>query len=198
MQFENEGTSPLLAVLPRLLHVKATQDRGRSWLRLTVEHVLSELDSGSAGAGEVVTRLTDILFIQAVRRYFEENADTAESGWLVAVRDQQIGRALALLHSHPAEPWTIASLARGVALSRSAFAGKFTELIGEPPLHYLTRLRINAAARCLSSTDDKVSAIAEAAGYESVTAFSRTFKRHLGMTPGEYRKSRVVLGRTAN
>lgn len=198
MQFENTAANSLLAVLPPLLHVKGKEVRGHSSLRLTVEHILSELDSGGVGTAEVVTRLTDILFIQAVCWYFEKNADTAESGWLAAVRDQQIGRALALLHAHPAEPWTIASLARGVALSRSAFAGKFTELIGEPPLHYLTRLRINTAARCLSSTDDKVSAIAEAAGYESVTAFSRTFKRHLGMTPGEYRKSRVVFGRTAN
>lgn len=189
MEFENGRTNPLLFVLPPFLHVKATQARGHSWLRLTVEHVLSELTIGGAGAAEVVTRLTDILFIEAVRWYFEKNADTAEFGWLAAVRDEQIGRALALLHAYPGERWTISSLARSVALSRSALAGKFTELLGEPPLRYLTRLRIDAAARRLRSSDDKLSAVAAAAGYESVTAFTRAFRRHMGMTPGECRDS---------
>ncbi len=193
MQFENGATNPLLAVLPPLLHVKATKEGGRPWLRLTVKHVLAELDSDSVGATEVVTRLADILFIQAVRSYFEENVDTAEFGWLAAVRHPQIGRALALLHGHPDEPWTIASLARRVAVSRSAFADRFTELVGDPPLRYLTRLRINAAAKRLLTSDDKLSAVAAAAGYKSVTALSRTFKQRMGMTPGNYRET---LGRT--
>jgi len=189
VQFENGAANPLLAVLPPVLHVKPSENGKPAWLRPTVEHVLAEVHGGGGGAAEVVTRLTDVLLIQAVRWYFQRNVESAEFGWLAAVRDQQIGQALALLHAHPAEHWTIASLARGVALSRSAFAGKFTELIGEPPLRYLTRLRIHAAARSLSSSDDKVSAIAEAAGYESVTAFTRTFRRHMGMTPGQYRES---------
>ena len=196
MQFENGTTNPLLAVLPSLLHVKATKQGARPWLQLTLKHVLAELNAAGAGAAEVVTRLADILFIQAVRSYFEENADTAEFGWLAAVRDQQIGRAVALLHAQPAEPWTIASLARRVALSRSAFADKFTQLIDEPPLRYLTRLRINAAAERLRESDDKLSAIAAAAGYESVTAFTRAFRRHMGVTPGEYRESRQLKGAT--
>jgi len=188
MQFENGATDPLLAVLPPLLHVKATSEGVRPWLRLTVEHVLAELDSGGPGATEVVTRLADILFIQAVRSYFEEGADIAEFGWLAAVRDPQVGRALALLHGQPDEPWTIGSLAHRVAVSRSAFADRFTELVGEPPLRYLTRLRINAAARRLRSSDDKLRAVAAAAGYESVASFTRAFRRHMKMTPGEYRK----------
>src|SRR5262249_58642734 len=98
-----------------------------------------------------------ILFIQALRAYFDENADIAEAGWLAAVRDQQIGRALALLHGHLHQPWTVTSLAHHLAVSRSAFAAKFRELVGEPPLHYLTRLRINAAAVRLRSTDAKLS-----------------------------------------
>jgi len=190
MQFEDGATDPLLAVLPPLIHVKAAGDGARPWLRSAVEHVLAELDSGGAGSAEVVTRLADILFIQAVRAYFDENAETAEFGWLAAVRDQQIGRALALLHGRPDQPWTVASLAGRLALSRSAFADRFTELVGEPPLRYLTRLRINAAAKRLRSGDDKLSAVAADAGYESVSAFTRAFKRHLGMTPGEYRDGR--------
>ena len=189
MQFENGGTNPLVAILPPLLHVKAKEQTPRPWLRLTVEHVLAELDSGDAGAAEVVTRLADILFIQAVRSYFEQNAETAEFGWLAAVRDQRIGPAIALLHGQPDKPWTIASLARRVAMSRSTFAETFTKLVGEPPFRYLTRLRIDAAATRVRSTDDGLKAIAATAGYESVAAFTRVFRRHMGMTPGEYRKA---------
>jgi AraC-like DNA-binding protein len=136
-----------------------------------------------------VTRLADILLFQAVRAYFHENGGTAQSGWLAAARDNQIGRALALLHAHPDEPWTVDLLARRLATSRTAFADRFSELVGEPPLRYLTRLRINTAARRLRSSDDKLTAIATDAGYESVSAFNRAFKRQVGMTPGEYRDS---------
>ena len=196
MQFQNAAANPLLAVLPPLLHVKRTGEGARHWLRLTVEHILAELDSGGAGAREIVVRLAEILFIEAVRTYFEENADTAEFGWLAAVRDQQIGQALALLHSHPHHPWTVASLARRLSVSRSAFAARFTELVGEPPFRYLTRLRINAAASRLRTSDDKLSAIATSAGYDSVAALAKAFKRHMGMTPGEYRQA-CLTGRSA-
>jgi transcriptional regulator GlxA family with amidase domain len=157
-----------------------------------LDHIFSELDGAGAGAAEVITRLADVLFIQAVRWYFEESADTRKIGWLAAARDQQIGRALELLHAHPGEAWTVASLAQRVALSRSALADKFTQLIGEPPLRYLTRVRIDTAARHLRSSDDTLRAIATASGYESATAFTRAFRRHMGMTPAEYRRSRWV------
>ena len=187
MQFENGANNPLLAVLPPFLHVKGSESGGLPWLRLTVEHILAELDSGAGGAAEVVTRLADILFIQAVRAYFHENGDTAQSGWLAAARDKQVGRALALLHAKPDAPWTVEMLARRLATSRSSFADRFSELVGEPPLRYLSRLRIDAAARRLRSSHDKLSAVAAEAGYESVSAFNRAFKRQVGMTPGEYR-----------
>ena len=190
MAFENARSSPLLAILPPLLHVKSTEGGARSWLQLTVKHIVEELDSGGPGAAEVVTRLADILFIQAVRAYFDDNHDSAETGWLAAARDEQIGQALALLHGNPLQPWTVSSLSRRVAVSRSAFATRFKELIGEPPLRYLTRLRIHAAGTRLRSSDDKLSAIASAAGYESVASFARSFKRHMGQTPGEYRGTR--------
>jgi AraC-like DNA-binding protein len=185
--FFESSINPLLAILPPLLHVKGIKEGGRPWLRLTTEYVLAELDASRAGAAEVATRLADILFIQAVRAYFDDNADTAQAGWLAALRDRQIGRALALLHGDPHHPWTIASLARHLAVSRSAFAARFKELVGEPPLRYLTRLRVNAAASRLRSTDDKLSAIARQTGYESVAAFVKSFKRHMGVTPGDYR-----------
>src|SRR5262249_46249842 len=147
-----------------------------------------------AGAAAVVTRLADILFMQAVRAYLDENIHTAQSGWLAALRDQQIGRALALLHDQPHNTWTVATLADRVALSRSAFADKFTLVVGEPLLRYLTRLRLNAATTRMQWSNDKLSVIAAAAGYGSVAAFTKAFKRYLGITPGEYRRSHRTGG----
>ena len=193
MRFENGATNPLLAVLPPLIHVAAHDGDSTPRLRLTVEHVIEELDSNRPGSESVITRLAEILFIEAVRVYLDQNMNTAESGWLAALRDQQVGQALALLHAHPHEPWTVGSLADRVALSRSAFATKFAQLVGEPPLRYLTRLRLNTACARLGSSDAKLSAIAAAVGYESVAAFAKAFKRSVGVTPGEYRR----MGQTA-
>ena len=163
---------------------------GATWLQATVSQVIEELDSSGAGAQAVVTRLADILFIKAVRRYFEQDVDAAQYGWLAAIRDRHIGPALAQLHARPQEPWTVASLARHVALSRSVFAEKFAELVGEPPLRYLKRLRLNAAAIRLRSTNEKLRAIEVDTGYESAAALTKAFKRILGKTPGEYRRNR--------
>jgi len=188
MQFDNGPTDPLLAVLPPLIHVKGKGGMGATWLQATVSQVIEELDSSGAGAQAVVTRLADILFIKAVRTYFEQHVDTAQSGWLAAIRDPHIGPALGQLHARPQEPWTVASLARHVAVSRSRFAEKFAELVGEPPLRYLKRLRLNAAALRLRSTNDKLSAIAVDTGYESAAALTKAFKRILGKSPGDYRR----------
>jgi len=147
IHLENRNNNPLLSILPPVLYVKADENGGRPWLRLTTQHILSELETEGIGSQEVVNRLVDALFHQAVRTYFEENVDTAQSGWLGAVRDPQIGRALALLHSRSRHQWTITSLAREVAMSRSMFASRFKELVGEPPQHYSTRVRIGALLR---------------------------------------------------
>jgi len=190
MQFENDATDPLLAVLPPLIHVKGKDGGEANWLQATVTQVLGELDSYRAGAQAVVTRLADILFIKAVRTYFEQNIETMEHGWLAAIRDPHIGPALALLHAEPQEPWTVASLARRAATSRSLFAAKFAQLVGVSPMRYVRRLRLHAAVGRLRSTDDKLSAIAADAGYESAAVLTKAFKRHLGKTPGEYRRGR--------
>lgn len=187
MLLENRKGDPLLSVLPEILHIRVDDNGGRAWLRLTAQHILSELETGGIGSQEVVNRLIDILFFEAVRTYFEENVDTAQSGWLAAVRDPQIGRALALIHGRSRRQWTIDKLAREVAMSRSIFASRFRELLGEPPQHYFTRLRISTAAARLRSTSDALSTVAASAGYGSLPAFVRSFKRHTGMTPGEYR-----------
>jgi AraC-like DNA-binding protein len=181
---------PLMTCLPPLLHIKRTDNGARAWVRLTTKQILSELDSGGAGSMEVANRLVDVLFLQAVRAFFDENVETDNSGWLAAIRDEQIGRALAAIHGHPHRSWTVVSLARHVAMSRTTFAARFRELVGEPPQHYFTRLRISAAAMRLRSSRDKLGTVAADAGYRSIAAFLRSFKRHIGTTPGEYRDSR--------
>jgi AraC-like DNA-binding protein len=190
MQFENRATEPLIAVLPSLIHVKASGQRGAAWLRLTVENVVEELECGRVGSEALVTRLGEFLLMQAVRARIYEDSDTAESGWLVALRDKQMGQVLAMLHAKPEEQWTVGRLARRVALSESAFAARFTELVGEPPLRYLKRIRLHAGGVRLRSSDAQISVIAAAAGYKSVAAFTKAFKRELGVTPGEWRRGR--------
>jgi AraC-like DNA-binding protein len=188
--FETGVSNPLAAMLPPVLLLQRKEQGPDVSLAFTTQQISTELDSGEAASGEVVTRLMDILFIRAVGAYFDSSVGAAENGWLAGFRDERIGRALAEMHAHPEKPWTIDTLARTVALSRSAFAAKFRELLGEPPLHYLARLRINTAAIRLRLTDEKLKSVASAAGYESLAAFIKSFKRIMGLTPGEYRELR--------
>jgi transcriptional regulator GlxA family with amidase domain len=171
-----------------VIHVKCNHGAAAAWLQGTIRQIVEELESYRPGAPAVVTRLADILFIQAVRTYFEQNIEAADCGWLAAIRDPQIGPTLALLHTNPQEPWTVASLARCAAVSRSLFAVKFAQLVGVSPLQYVKRLRLNAAAIRLRSTGDKLHLIAADVGYESAAGFTKAFKKHLGKTPGEYRR----------
>jgi AraC-like DNA-binding protein len=158
-------------------------------MQSTVSQLLEELDAERACREPVLTRLTDILFIQAVRAYLNEHVGRVQSGWLAALRDKRVGQALALLHSHPGERWTVGELAGRLALSRSAFAARFSHVLGESPHRYLARLRLNVASERLRHTDDKISAIAASAGYSSLAAFSRAFKQELGVSPVEYRRN---------
>ena len=186
--FESGVSNPLAAMLPSVLLLKQSRQASTVSLALAAQQIVTEMDGGQAGAREAVTRLMDVLFIKAVGAYFDQNVETAESGWLAAFRDERIGAALCNLHQHPERPWTIDSLARTAALSRSAFAARFKGLLGEAPLHYLARLRINTAATRLLSTDQNLKSIATTAGYESLAAFVKSFKRIMGVTPGEYRQ----------
>jgi AraC-like DNA-binding protein len=187
IRFEDVSTDLLLAILPPIIHVRRQGSRLASWLGATMDHVRSELATGHPAAEVLVARIADILFIQAVALYLEDNADIAESGWLGALRDRQIGPALALIHQHPEQSWTVESLAETLALSRSAFAARFAQLVGEPPLRYVTRVRLNVAGTRLSSSDDKMDTIAASLGYGSASSFNKAFKQRFGITPGEYR-----------
>jgi len=186
--FETTVNNPLRTILPPVIHVKRNHWNGNDSLDLTIQHISTELDRGASGSPEVLNRLTDVLFIRAVNAYFDQNMETAESGWLAAVRDEPIGRALLMFHKQPHDAWRIDMVARRLALSRSSFAARFRELVGEPPLQYLTRLRMNTAAMRLRTSNDKLRSVASAVGYSSVTAFVKAFQRSMGVTPGEYRQ----------
>ena len=139
------------------------------------------------GGETVITRLADVLVIQALRAWLQE-APAAQQGWLGALQDPQLGRALTLIHREPGRDWTVASLAQAVAMSRSAFAARFTERVGEPAMHYLLRWRMHAALGWLREEGASLGEAASRAGYQSEAAFSRAFKRVTGQSPGAARR----------
>ena len=135
------------------------------------------------GGETVITRLADVLVIHAIRGWIEQDS-AAQSGWLAALRDRQIGRALTLIHRDPARPWTLGLLASEVAMSRSAFAARFSELVGLPAMQYVARWRMHLATTWLRDNDTGLGELASRFGYRSEAAFSRAFKRVVGMSPG--------------
>jgi transcriptional regulator GlxA family with amidase domain len=158
-------------------------------LSSTVQLLIAESAAHSAGGTVVVSRLVDVLFVQALRTYILSGS-CKECG-LRALGDTHVGKALQLVHERPAEPWTVEGLARAVGLSRSAFAARFTDLVGEPPLEYVSRWRMTKAAELLRESDLSVLDVAERAGYRSEAAFNRAFKRHEGTAPARYRREQA-------
>jgi AraC-like DNA-binding protein len=181
--------NPVLASLPRLLHVRRSgAPSGHDRLQQLVDFALTESRQGGPGAKSVLLRLSEVLFIEVVRRCAEHLA-AEETGWLAGLRDPLVGHALALMHERPAAGWTLQRLAREVGTSRSALVERFTHVVGEPPMRYLTRWRLQRAARMLSDGEAKVSSVALDIGYESEAAFSRAFKRMVGMSPAEWKRT---------
>ena len=161
--------------------------RGRSGPEFSWnQHGLEEVGSNSVGSAAVLAKLSEALFIEALRKYAAQLPED-RAGWLAAARDPHIGRALVLLHSRMAHPWTLSDVASNVGLSRSAFIERFSQLLSVPPMTYLTRLRLHLAARALVTSAVKMPTIAEQVGYESEAAFNRTFSREFGMSPARYR-----------
>jgi len=177
---------PLFSALPRMLRVSIGEDA--AWLLQMLRVGVQESLAQGPGARSLLAKLAELMFVEAIRR-FASSQPADQRGWLAGLRDRHVGRALALLHGKPAHPWTVDSLAREVALSRSAFAERFVELIGEPPMQYLTRWRLALAAQRLRTGNDTIARVAEHAGYESEAAFNRAFKREFGMPPSAWRKS---------
>jgi AraC-like DNA-binding protein len=179
--------NPLLATLPHQLHLPGLSS---GWRQAFARQVVEESGTHRMGADSVLTRLAELMFVEVLRRYLEV-IPSGQKGWLAGLRDEVIGRGLGLLHSAPAHPWTIDELADGVAMSRSAFADRFTALVGQPPMQYLAHWRMQLAAGRLAMGNAKVAAIAEEVGYDSEPAFSRAFKRLMGVSPAAWRRARV-------
>jgi len=144
----------------------------------------------------MLAKLSELMFVEALRNYIEA-LPPEQTGWLAGLRDRYVGRALTLLHSRPAEAWTVDLLAKEVALSRSALAERFTELLGQPPMQYLTRWRLQLAAQMLHSERRGIGAVASDVGYESEAAFNRAFKREFGAPPAAWRKAGAGARRTS-
>jgi AraC-like DNA-binding protein len=197
-QLEDRATHPLLSVLPSVLHVKGVEGRPARWLEALLGLLTEELGADRPAGRMVIGRLSDLLFVEAVRAHLATLAgDQAAAGWLKALVDPQIGPALARVHEKPEAPWTVASLAHEVAMSRSAFAARFTQLVGESPLQYVTRWRMQKAAELLRTGRATLVEIADLVGYESEAAFSKAYKRWVGASPGAYRRAAQASARAA-
>lgn len=180
--------NPLLEALPRMLHLRARAQRDGAWLEHLVGAALSEAEAGRVGGGSVLSRVSELMFVELVRRHVE--AMPAEgAGWFAGLRDPHVGRALNLLHARSAEPWTLDRLAREAGLSRSSLAERFARLVGQPPMQYLARWRMQLAAGALENGARQVAQVAAEVGYESEAAFSRAFHKLVGMPPAAWRRT---------
>jgi AraC family transcriptional regulator, alkane utilization regulator len=179
---------PLLDALPRLLRIPVGDAAASASLRELLRVGVRESTAARPGADSMLAKLSELVFVEAIRRYAESIPPEAR-GWLAGVRDAQIGKALGLLHASPGRSWTVDELAREVALSRSALAEHFTTLVGESPMQYLMRWRLALAAQALRSAAQPIGRVAERYGYESEAAFSRAFKREFAVSPAAWRKS---------
>ena len=185
---DGRAVHPLLAGLPPVLHIRGHDDEPAPWLARTLDLIRAEMTSADPGADAVVTRLTDVLLVQAIRR----SLATATNGDAPALRgllDPRIGRAVRAIHREPGRQWALANLARDATMSPSAFSARFRRLTGESPMRYVARTRLARAAEYLRDSEDSVLTIAGRTGYHSDISLSKAFKRQFGVAPGTYRKS---------
>jgi AraC-like DNA-binding protein len=177
--------NPLLATLPRLLHLPASA--GSPWGTQFAQLAASESGSRRPGSEVLLERMSEMMFVDAIRRHIDGMAEQS-TGWLAGLRDRFVGRALALMHDNPAADWSIDELGNLVGLSRSALHERFVELVGLPPIQYLAQWRMQLAARMLRESQASVLSIALRSGYDSEAAFGRAFKRLVGMPPAAWRR----------
>lgn len=188
VRFEHANAERLIDALPPVLHLDAERGGDDRWLNDTLRFLAREAEALRPGGETVITRLADILVIQILRHWIESEAEV-ETGWLAALRDERLGRAITAVHREPGADWTLDSLARAAAMSRSAFAARFTTMLGEPAMRYVTRWRLQLARKRLRESDEAAAHVAEALGYRSEAAFCRAFKREFGVSPGADRRA---------
>ncbi len=203
----NQRFAPLFAALPSMLIVRRRTDYGtveaidgtpreiadvpqesRTWLATTLKFTVNEALAARPGNAAMLGRLTELMFVGITREYMQQ-LNPRERGWLAALKDPYVGKALRLLHESPMRPWTVDALAREVATSRSGLAQRFTRLLGESPMKYLSEWRIHIAKQMLRDRGDNIQAIAERIGYESQPAFNRAFKKATGSPPAVWRRA---------
>jgi AraC-like DNA-binding protein len=192
VRFDHPAARNLVALLPEIIAVDGASTPDVAWMQATLGLIAAETRQWRPGGDAVITRLADVLVIQAIRWWIETDPG-AQTGWLGALRDQQIGQALSLIHGDPARAWTVAALADELAMSRSAFAARFTELVGEPVMQYVTRWRMRVAVNALRDDGATVAELANRLGYRSEAAFARAFKRVIGMAPGAVRREMDLI-----
>jgi AraC-like DNA-binding protein len=183
--------NPLLSSLPSVIHLQAHGTHATTgWISTLLNVAVRESGSARAGTENVLARLSELMFVEAIRRYLETLPPT-QMGWLAGLRDPIVGQALTALHGQATEAWTVERLARLVGLSRSVFAERFTEMVGQPPMQYLALWRMQLASRLLTE-GAQVGEAASAVGYESEAAFSRAFKKLVGQAPATWRRSALT------
>uniref|UniRef100_Q07PU3 Transcriptional regulator, AraC family n=1 Tax=Rhodopseudomonas palustris (strain BisA53) TaxID=316055 RepID=Q07PU3_RHOP5 len=182
--------NPLIAALPPVLHLRRSAQPGHCSLPHLISAARAEVEGRRVGGEGVFARLGELLFVEAIRCYVE-TLDPEQTGWLAGLKDRHVGQVLNLIHADPASDWTLDSLAREAGLARSSLAERFTQLIGLPPMQYLTRWRMQMAANLLVAGREPIGRIAEAVGYDSEAGFSRAFRRMVGSPPASWRKSSV-------
>lgn len=190
VRFDHPAAQHIVRLLPQVIYVDAgwsSQTGMADWMRSTLQLLANEARELRPGGETIITRLADVLVVQAIRTWIERDPG-GRKGWLAALHDPRIGRALTLVHREPARAWSVESLAREVGMSRSAFSARFTELVGEPAMQYITRWRMLVGLSLLSEGDDPLSEVASRLGYQSEAAFSRAFKRIVGSSPGAARR----------
>jgi len=180
--------NPLLTSLPSLMTLDTNARSYGQWFGDSFVRAAEEFSLGGMGSNIVLSKLAELLFVEAIRQYMAQIPDT-QTGWLAGLTDSKVGKALTLLHNDPAYSWTAEELAHAVGASRSAFADRFTHLVGLPPMRYLAQWRLQLAALRLRETAHGIGKIALEVGYESETAFSRAFKKTFSTSPGQWRKN---------
>jgi len=186
MECDRELSKTFLGGLPPMCKVNIRNDHAGQWLENSIKFSAAEADANRAGSEAVLARLSEALFVETLRRYMAD-LPPQQTGWLAGARDPKVGAALAHLHRAPQYPWTIANLAQEVGVSRSVLADRFRRYLGEPPMTYLSRWRLQLGARLLTSTSYSVARISGDVGYESEPAFNRAFKREFGTPPARFR-----------
>ncbi|MDJ0703867.1 MAG: AraC family transcriptional regulator [Leptolyngbyaceae cyanobacterium MO_188.B28] len=189
LECESLITHPFLRALPPFMHVSAFAKSTAPLLETGVRRIIQEADCSQPGSVCLLTRLIEVMFIEILRSRLQDQA-TDQASSLAALKDPIVGQVLQRFHSNPAYPWTVPELASQMSLSRSSLAQRFTQLLGHPPMQYLTQWRLQLASQRLQTSNAGIAKIAAQVGYESEAAFSRAFKRYVGMPPGAWRSQK--------